>query len=251
MRCGKCGRGGFDPINLLHGVCDECDPPPIARSARGVCLAPGCGKPIRGRPDQRTCDPACRQRLSRAARRASTWSEQRAIAWGLSPRDFWRTPDPIFELASAEWGPFELDAAAAGPEDARCPLWITPGEDALRVRWTARCSAAGVPPRIWVNPPYGSGGGHNGGGLLSWVQHARIEAESGAIVCMLVPNNQATEWGRMAARHALIRVLPRRVAFIDPDSGRAVHGNRHESMFVVFGAQRDPPPPPPRPALFQ
>lgn len=110
----------------------------------GLCLAPRCRSVLVGRRSHAlTCSPRCRQRFSRALRRAkadpsTTWAAARALAWGLEERDFWRTPAAVYAALSAEYGPFDLDAAATA-EDALAPLYLTPEDDALSVSWVARC----------------------------------------------------------------------------------------------------------------
>lgn len=213
----------------------------VARSRRRVCL--GCGEPLTGRWDRLACGARCRQRVSRARRSAATWSEIRAAEWGLESKDFWRTPPDVFDDASKRWGPFDMDAAAAGPEDALCAVYLTPATDALRKSWSTwvrnRYRELGFArpehPRIWCNPPYSRKGGYNNAGLTSWAKQAIFAQRNGCRVVLLLPSSRSTVWAKELERGgAEFHYLPHRVHFIHPDTGKPGQANRGESMFAVL-----------------
>ena len=132
--------------------------------------------------------------------------------------DLWRTPRPLFDLASQQWGPFDLDAAA-GPDDHLCEQWL---DDGLRVRWAGR---------VWVNPPYSRG-------LKRWVEKAAIESGKGALVCLLLPCDVSTEWWALVVAYAAeICELTSRVRFWHPDRPQA-KGPTFGACFVVFDQTR-------------
>ena len=104
---------------------------------------------------------------------------------------------------AAEFGPFDLDAAATA-QNAKAPVFYTAADDGLSQPWKGR---------VWLNPPYGRLIG-------AWMAKAAAEAASGHadLVCCLVPARVDTRWWRNAiAAASLVRFLPGRVKFGDSD----------------------------------
>ena len=208
-----------------------------------VCLS--CGRSLEGRRRHaKTCSGTCRQRLHAARRKASTWSEQRAVEWGLEARDFWRTPPALFAALDALVGPFGLDAATAGEADAHCARFLTPDDDALTTCWA---TASGGRP-VFVNPPYSRRGGR-GLGLLAWVRAAVRARDAGVVVAMVLPSARGTAWARLLREEAPVVLHPAgelaragRVAFIHPDSGLAIRQNRGEAMVPILRPDERGPP---------
>lgn len=206
--------------------------------AVGACLAPRCWQLLTGRrADAQTCSPRCRQAYRRARLKATNvgsaaWVEARALAWRLETRDFWRTPPEVYAALEREFGTFDLDAAASGPEDALAPRWLTPKEDALQTCWM---QASGVQnPKVFLNPPYSKRAGREQG-LIAWVQASMRARDSGALVVQIVPASFATSWGRLARKEAAERLEPdRRISFVNPDPNKPSGGNSHESMILVY-----------------
>ncbi len=202
--------------------------------ARGVSfgrVCARCGGSLEGRNITAiTCSVTCRQRRHRAMTRASTWAELQAARWGLTDRDFWRTPPALFAALDREFG-FTLDAAAAGTEDALCCRYLTPENDALLMCW-AKAAQGGA---VFVNPPYSRRGGH-GHGSLAWVRAAvRARAAGSVVVLVLQGGDPTTEWARLLRSKAVQTRHPaRRLAFIDPDTGRPRKGNRAPTMVSVL-----------------
>lgn len=198
--------------------------------SNGRCL--GCGLVLGQvldtvRAGTTTCSSRCRSRVHKY-RRSTHWprAELLAAAWGLRPRDFWRTPPELFGSLDAVFG-FGLDCASAG-DDALCDTYITPELDALKVSWRDRC-----PPgqAAFVNPPYSP----LGGGLLAWVEKAIAERDAGLPVVMLIPPDPSTRYHQLVREEAVEeRCSKRRLSFLHPDTGLPKAGNRGASMVVPF-----------------
>jgi phage N-6-adenine-methyltransferase len=94
--------------------------------------------------------------------------------------DEWAAPPEVFGAASALWGPFMLDAAAA-PWNSKCVLFFDKEADGLAHGWSGR---------VWLNPPYSRGQ------LELWMGKARAEVLEGRadLVCCLVPGHTAEGW---------------------------------------------------------
>lgn len=176
-----------------------------------------CGRPLaeRRRADTVCCSDRCRKRRQRG--QIAPRSEWLANRWGLKPGDFYRTPPEIV----AGLGPFDLDAFAAGEDDAVASSWLSPAEDALLSPWG--------PPggRVWWNPPYSIG-------ILNVLLKALHEAESRDVTSVgLVPVDTSTAWWGLACLRAReLCTLNGRVAFLHPDTGKPVHGTRFDSVIV-------------------
>jgi site-specific DNA-methyltransferase (adenine-specific) len=97
----------------------------------------------------------------------------------MSPTDrtCWETPPEIFERFHSVFG-FTLDVCAL-PHNAKHQRFFTPDEDGLQQTW--------APHVCWMNPPYGRG-------IAAWLAKARAEAEKGATVVALLPDDQSTRW---------------------------------------------------------
>lgn len=155
-----------------------------------------------------------------------------AARWDIEPRDFWRTPQWVVSRIALEIGGFGLDAAAADTTDALCPRFLTPDIDALVARWRDHCDPA--LPAAWCNPPYSRRGGR-GRGLLAWVEAAVRARDAGLLVVMLVPPSPSTRYHRLLHREAVeLRMPPKRLAFLHPDTGEPMKGNRSDSMLAFL-----------------
>ena len=115
--------------------------------------------------------------------------------------DEWETPRGLFERLAAEFGPFDLDAAATA-ENALCDRYITGEQDGLRQPWHIYAT------RVWCNPPYSRGA------IDQWVQKGYEESLAGCRVVMLVKADPSTRWWRQWANRAALRIeLGQRVRF--------------------------------------
>lgn len=183
-----------------------------------------CGASLAGRRRQtRTCSAACRVRRHRTARLPR--SQRLARELGLEPRDFWRTPPTLIALLVDELGPVALDAAAT-TEDAIAEAFLTPADNALVCEWGP------VSGWVFVNPPYS----RKGGGLLVWLRRCIDQARRwGCVVVLLAPPGVGSRYRAEAlGRGVEVRDLERRLAFIHPDTGRPVAGNREGSTLFII-----------------
>ncbi len=92
----------------------------------------------------------------------------------------WGTPQYLFDQLSAEFGPFDLDAAA-DEYNHKCEAYYDRNTDALSVEeWNGK--------RIWLNPPYGRDIG-------KWVEKAEEQAHIyRKRVVLLLPARTDTRW---------------------------------------------------------
>ena len=133
-----------------------------------------------------------------------------------SQRHDWQTPKSFFRAVEAEFGPFEIDAAASS-ENTLCPKFWDEQTDALKQDWCGK--------RSWCNPPYGRR-------LNLWVAKAYKTIGSGGIVVMLIPARTDTSyfhdyiWGKNGVR---VRFLRGRLKF---DNGK--YPAPFPSMLGVF-----------------
>ena len=110
----------------------------------------------------------------------------------------WETPQNFFDRLDEEFH-FTLDAAATS-ENAKCSHYYTLQDNALWQRWV------GV---IWCNPPYGRVIG-------KFVRRGFEEAQSGAVVVMLIPSRTDTAyWHNFVMKAKEIRFVRGRLCFSD------------------------------------
>jgi phage N-6-adenine-methyltransferase len=116
----------------------------------------------------------------------------------------WGTPLDLVAALAAEFGPFDLDAAASD-ELHVCDAYFTAEMDGLALPWFGR---------VWLNPPYGVGEG-------SWVHKALVEVAAGRAqrVVMLVAAKTGVSWWQELVKPAeargdcTVRFLPGRLTF--------------------------------------
>lgn len=137
-------------------------------------------------------------------------------------RDDWRTPRDLFDRLNAQYGVFDLDAAA-NQENHLYYKWLGPGglcENALAVSWEKHGS------RVFCNPPYGRVIG-------KFIARAALAAEHDALVVMLLPARTDTAWFHTyCLPHGKIEFLRGRLKF----DGQA-NSAPFPSMIVVFGGK--------------
>lgn len=145
------------------------------------------------------------------------------LGGGEGRREDWGTPLWLFRKLDSEFH-FTLDVCATA-HNAKCPRFITRGEDALLTSWGKEI--------CWMNPPYGQKQ------LPVWVRKARLEAKLGATVVCLVPSRtDASWWHDYVMDCAEIRFIRSRVNFDDgrrkaPFASAIVifrHGDRHPTL---------------------
>jgi phage N-6-adenine-methyltransferase len=129
--------------------------------------------------------------------------------------DEWPTPEWLVRQYAVEFGPFDLDPAAA-EGTGQAPLFFTMADDGLAQPWKGR---------VWLNPPYSQVG--------RWMVKAAGEVAAGRaeLVVCLVPARVDARWYRTAADVAsVVRVLPQRVKF-----GGCKDSAPFPSAVIVFG----------------
>lgn len=137
-------------------------------------------------------------------------------------RDEWQTPLDLFLALDGEFG-FALDPCCTS-ETALCPngFYHDRGWDGLSQHWKGW--------RAFVNPPYSRGN------IEKWCEKCVTEAQRGSLVVALLPCDCSTGWWQRYVMQAYeIRFLPRRVRFIDPDTGKPAGAPTFGSVVVIWG----------------
>lgn len=150
----------------------------------------------------------------------------------MNDSDSWRTPPKLFDYYNKRFA-FTLDPAATIDhhltsrfycDPADTPGMCVPGQlgyDGLAHSWESE--------RVFLNPPYGRGQ------LDIWLKKAYQEATAEALVMCLIPVTPATQWWQTYVTKArVVEFLPKRVAFIDPNTNKPVKGTRFDSAVVLF-----------------
>ena len=131
-------------------------------------------------------------------------------------RDDWTTPTDLFDELEAEFGFFDLDAAAS-EENALCELYYTKEDDGLAQEWFGQ---------VFVNPPYGRV-------ISQWVEKAIQEwdNERPTGIVMLLPSRTGNRWFHALNDHpdVEIRFIRGRLKF-----GGSTTSAPFDSMVVVF-----------------
>jgi phage N-6-adenine-methyltransferase len=142
-------------------------------------------------------------------------------------KDEWRTPPALFAQLAAEYGPFDLDAAATA-DNALCRLWLGPGSplgtDALApdLHWQTAFGVGGLPLRVFCNPPYSRGM------VGQFVAKAYDEVRRGFVrsATLLLPATTDVTWWHTCVWHGErqrfrrgveVEFLRPRVRFLRPD----------------------------------
>ena len=118
-----------------------------------------------------------------------------------------------------------LDVAASGC-NAKASRYFNENDDGLKQSW--RCLNY-----WWCNPPFKR--------IQEFLEKAHAEFEKGHEGIFLVPNSAETQWFRKyITDHNLPRLVwQKRIAFIDPDTGKPATGNVGGSCLVAFVKDRD------------
>jgi len=125
----------------------------------------------------------------------------------------WETPQWLFDRLNRVFQ-FTLDPACTH-ENAKCAKHYTRAEDGLSRSWAGE--------RVFVNPPYGRE-------VSRWVEKARLEAEYGALVVMLLPARTDTKWWHEHVQdHADVHFIAGRLKF-----GGAENSAPFPSAVAVF-----------------
>ncbi|MBZ3672749.1 phage N-6-adenine-methyltransferase [Salmonella enterica subsp. enterica serovar Senftenberg] len=137
-------------------------------------------------------------------------------------RDLWRTPPALFAALDAEFC-FQLDAAAA-PHNTLCRKFITAEQNTLE---TSRADYLNVPLRLAKSTLQR----HH-----TFREKAAAESRNQIGTVMLVPADTSVGWFKEAIQTASeVRfITARRLAFINPVTGKPVSGNNKGSMLIIW-----------------
>lgn len=166
------------------------------------------------------------------------------------PNDNWQTPRPLFDHYDRLFG-FTLDAAASVSNHLTDYYCVSPDDwDFIQAEGTIYDGIVGynglaydwTGERVWVNPPYSDPG--------PW---ARKAAVSDALTVALLPVDPSTQWWQHyvlgqstrqgkdcrwayldPVRAKSIEYLPRRVRFVDPETGKPAAGARFANAVVTW-----------------
>lgn len=146
----------------------------------------------------------------------------------------WEHPCPFFDVVDAEFD-FVLDAAAT-EENAKCPHYLAPEDDALysSVRWVPEVPDYAL-GNVWLNPGFS--------GVTPWMEKAYREAGmfNISVVVMARISPSAKWWRNWALRSSEIRLLtngsrpdmPSRIQFVPPPGVKA-STNAQENCLIIF-----------------
>lgn len=146
-----------------------------------------------------------------------------------SRKDDWETPADLYSVIESEFQP-QLDVCA-WDWNAKCPVWLTPFDDALSLNWQHVFFAAGIGSAgmtAWMNPPYGRSIG-------KWTQAAHQAAGQGVTTVALLPARTDTAWWWGYCRTAEVRFLPGRLTFMG-----ATDCAPFPSVVVIWGPEIRP-----------
>ena len=136
------------------------------------------------------------------------------VAAFMSTSEDWETPEEVFNFWNHEYE-FNLDAAASA-DNARCSLFFTKEQDALRHPWVGN---------VWLNPPYSHGIG-------KWLQKAHDEVTKGNaehVVCLIPARTDTAWWHDYVMKSDHIWLIRGRLRF----SGSSINAP-FPSCIVVF-----------------
>ena len=137
-------------------------------------------------------------------------------------RDHWETPpDEIAFVRAVGNGQIDLDVCAGtGPFAQRCAeMHYTEQDDGLSSVWWGFC---------FMNPEYSN--------LDTWCETAVRWSHQSAVVLGLLPAYTGPAWWhRWVGQACQVALLRRRIAFVDPTTGRVVKGTSFDSAYVLWG----------------
>jgi phage N-6-adenine-methyltransferase len=141
-------------------------------------------------------------------------------------KDDWMTEallfDPLHALVC-----FDFDACATDAEVAQLPVFISPEQDALKVRW------ADFGKRGFVNPPYGRT-------IHRWFAKAAAACAEGCdtVVLLTYANTDTKYWRQHVVENPLTQLvifLTPRLHFVRPD-GVSAGGAPKGSALVIYSS---------------
>ena len=139
--------------------------------------------------------------------------------------DNWQTPKELFDKLNNEFV-FDLDVAATS-ENKLCTTYCI---DGLTTDWSELQSYFTYYPVCWMNPPYSRGN------IDKFIKKAYEESQKGCTVVGLVRFDPTTTWFKkyiwMKAHE--IRMLSKRVKFINPDTGKSEQGYNFPCCIIIW-----------------
>ena len=139
--------------------------------------------------------------------------------------DGWQTPDGLLDAARQVLCAIDLDpcSTASAQRRVQAALWYGDGCDGLAEPWRGRC---------WINPPFSRGS------MRAWSEKLVAELELGNVTAALFLCNvdPSTSWWNRLSERFLFCLLRKRVAFVDPETGRVARGNNRAQAVFYVGA---------------
>ena len=170
----------------------------------------------------------------------------------IDPRQCWSTPTDFFSVLNHEFN-FQLDAAAT-VENAKCPKFISPETNALKVPWIGKkishceqlenriditsLSSNSEISRVYVNPGFSD--------LGPWMKKAWEEAQNhpNGIVAVMSLISCSTDWWkryvdcvedtRETHKAKFIRLIGGKRIQFEPAPGIEETSNSRENCLVIF-----------------
>lgn len=143
-------------------------------------------------------------------------------------KDSWRTPPELYAALDREFH-FGGDVAASASNHLH-HFYLTQSDDALSIEnpW----GFAFQDGYVWCNPPYSD--------IMPWVRKAQQDDCDGVGVVMLVPADVSVGWFKQALIDVSeVRFITGgRLAFINPETGKAAGGGRMGSMLLIWNRHR-------------
>jgi phage N-6-adenine-methyltransferase len=146
----------------------------------------------------------------------------------------WRTPPELFAWLNRRFQ-FNTDVFASH-ENALCDYYSTAAGSFMKTNGDPICVslANGLEmgwenARVFMNPPYSRGL------IEQCIEKAYNERNNAAIIVALIPASTETQWfQKFILPHCHIEWLPRRVRFIDPETGEPGQSPPSGSVIAIF-----------------
>lgn len=156
-------------------------------------------------------------------------------------KDFYQTPNDLFEGLNKIYGPFKVDGAA-NESNHKLPQWMGPGSDILENALSGDWDYPGVETKIFINPPWSRGN------IYSFVRKATEQHAKGtALATLLLPSTTDVAWfhdflwdSRRMQFHPWLRIffITPRVSYVRPN-GEIAKSPGIGSMVASFRSWKD------------
>jgi len=137
----------------------------------------------------------------------------------IEARDKRATPGPVFDAICKHLNLTPTLDVCAENHTSKCEYHMTAEDNSLIQSWSDYV--------CWMNPPYSS--------PYEWCKKASDEAQRGAIVIGLLPDDRSTKWfmEQVYPRASAIYTTNRRVSFLD-ENGEPQTGNPKGSIVPIW-----------------